>query len=152
MILSVTPFLWFDDNAEAAVDRYCQVFDDTEVRSLNRHPDGSLFIAEIAIHGQPITLMNAGPMHKLTDAFSLAVSVETQEEIDRLSAGLTEGGGSLTMCGWLVDAFGLSWQIVPTALMRLMSDPDPVKANRVREAMLQMQKLDIAGLQAAYDG
>lgn len=152
MILSVTPFLWFDDNAEDAVTRYQEVFDDTEVHSMNRHPDGSLFIAEISVHGQRLTLMNAGPVHRLTDAFSLAVSVETQEEIDRLTQGLIADGGRLTMCGWLVDAFGVSWQIVPTALGRLLSDPDRDKAERVREAMMGMVILDIGGLQAAYDG
>ena len=102
--------------------------------------------------GTKITLMNAGPTYKLTSAFSLAVSVETQDEIDHLTATLTEGGGHLEMCGWLVDAFGLSWQIVPTALFQLMGDPDPEVGTRVQAAMLQMQVLNIAGLQAAALG
>ena len=95
--------------------------------------------------------MNGGPSHHLTDAFSLSVLVETQDEIDTVSAALIEGGGQQGPCGWLVDAFGLSWQIVPTALFRLMGDPDQEKAGRVRDAMLGMHRLDIAGLQAAYD-
>lgn len=151
MILSVTPFLWYDDNAEPAIERYLSLFEG-RVLSMNRHPDGTLFIGEIEIMGTKITLMNAGPTYKLTSAFSLAVSVETQDEIDHLTAKLTDGGGHLEMCGWLVDAFGLSWQIVPTALFQLMGDPDPEVGARVQAAMLQMQVLNIAGLQAAALG
>ena len=151
-MITITPFLWYLDNAEAAIDRYLTVFDKTELLYANRGPDGKLFVAGIRLQGQDLTLMNGGPSHQLTEAFSLAVSVETQEEIDRISAALLEGGGSQGPCGWLVDAFGLSWQIVPTALPRLMGDPDPVKAGRVVNAMMQMQKLSIQGLQDAYDG
>jgi len=148
---TVTPFLWYVDNAEPAIERYLKVFDDTELVESVPGPDGSLFIATIRLQGQTLTLMNGGPSHKLTDAFSLSVLVETQDDIDTLSAALIEGGGSQGPCGWLVDAFGLSWQIVPSALFRLMGDPDQEKAGRVRSAMLQMTKLDIAGLQKAYD-
>jgi predicted 3-demethylubiquinone-9 3-methyltransferase (glyoxalase superfamily) len=151
-MITVTPFLWFDDNADAAVERYLGIFPDTELLGEQRMPDGTLFLAEISIQGQRLTLMNGGPQNKLNEAFSLAVSVETQEEVDRISDALLEGGGHPTMCGWLDDAFGLTWQIVPTALFALMGDPDPVKAGRVRDAMLKMQRLNIQGLQDAYDG
>lgn len=151
MAITVTPFLWFDDNAEAAIARYRQVFPDTELVEENRHPDGSLFIATVSIQGQRLTLMNGGPHVSLDDAFSLAVTVDTQEDVDRISDALIEGGGRQSKCGWLVDAFGLSWQIVPKLLFDLLGDPDPVKAGRVQAAMLQMSRLDSAALQAAYD-
>lgn len=149
---TITPFLWFVDNAAPAIERYLEVFDDADLVDRTDGPDGSLFVATIRLQGQTLTLMNGGPSHHLTEAFSLSVLVETQEEIDTVSAALIEGGGEQGPCGWLVDAFGLSWQIVPSALFRLMGDPDQEKAGRVRDAMLQMHKLDIAGLQAAYDG
>jgi predicted 3-demethylubiquinone-9 3-methyltransferase (glyoxalase superfamily) len=149
---TITPFLWFDDNAEQAIERYLKVFDDTELVEENRLHDGQLFVGTIRLQGQTLTLMNGGPMHKLTDAFSLSVSVETQEEVDRISDALIEGGGEQGPCGWLVDAFGLSWQIVPTLLMRLMSDPDREKAGRTQAAMMQMKRLDLKALQEAHDG
>ena len=151
-VQSITPFLWFVDDAARAIERYVDVFDDAEVLDENYGPDGTLFLASIRLHGQTLTLMNGGPDHKLTEAFSLSVIVETQQDIDTLSAALIEGGGEQGPCGWLTDAFGLSWQIVPTALLRLMGDPDREKAGRVQAAMLQMTKLDVVGLQAAYDG
>lgn len=150
--ITVTPFLWFDDDAEAALQRYLEVFDTTELLSEQRHPDGSLFIAEISLQGQRLTLMNGGPHYRLTEAFSLAVSVETQREVDDLTAALLEGGGTQQQCGWLVDAFGLSWQIVPTALQRLLADPDREAAGRAQAAMMQMHKIDVQGLQDAFDG
>jgi predicted 3-demethylubiquinone-9 3-methyltransferase (glyoxalase superfamily) len=150
-VITVTPFLWFDDNADAAIRRYLAVFPDAELLSEQRHPDGVLFLGVISIQGQQLTLMNGGPDHRLSEAFSLAVSVQTQQDVDRISDGLLAGGGEQGRCGWLTDAFGLTWQIVPTALYRLMGDPDPVKAGRVREAMLQMHRLDVQGLQDAYD-
>ncbi len=149
--VTITPFLWYVDNADDAIQRYLKVFEDTEVLEENRMPDGSLFLASIRLQGLTLTLMNGGPAHQLTEAFSLSVSVETQEEVDRYSDQLIEGGGEQGPCGWLVDAFGLSWQIVPTALLRLMGDPDREKAGRVQQAMLQMKRLDIQGLQDAYD-
>ena len=150
--ITVTPFLWFDDNAEAAVQRYLEVFDTTELLSEQRHPDGSLFIAEIRLQGQRLTLMNGGPHFPMTEAFSLAVSVETQHEIDAISDALIAGGGRQSRCGWLVDAFGLSWQVVPSALGRLMGDPDREKAGRAQQAMMGMKRLNIQGLQDAFDG
>jgi predicted 3-demethylubiquinone-9 3-methyltransferase (glyoxalase superfamily) len=149
---TITPFLWYDDNAEQAIERYLTVFDDAELVEENRLQDGKLFIATIRLQGQTLTLMNGGPDHKLSDAFSLSVSVETQEEVDTISDALIEGGGEQGPCGWLVDAFGLSWQIVPTLLMRLLSDPDPEKAGRTQAAMMQMKRLNLQGLQDAYDG
>jgi len=152
MSVTITPFLWFDDNADAALKRYVEVFDDAEVLDETRMPDGSLFIASIRIQGQDLILMNGGPDHRLTEAFSLSVGVETQEEVDRYSDALIEGGGSQDACGWLKDAFGLSWQIVPTALPRLMGDPDPEKAGRVQEALMGMKRISIAELEAAHAG
>jgi predicted 3-demethylubiquinone-9 3-methyltransferase (glyoxalase superfamily) len=149
---TITPFLWFNDNAEPAIDRYLTVFDDAALVEENRHPDGTLFIATIRLQGQTLTLMNGGPDHKLTDAFSLSVGVETQEEVDAISDALIEGGGEQGPCGWLVDAFGLSWQVVPSLLFRLMSDPDREKAGRAQDAMLQMKRLNLQGLQDAFDG
>jgi predicted 3-demethylubiquinone-9 3-methyltransferase (glyoxalase superfamily) len=134
------------------MQRYRSVFPDVEVLSEQRNPDGTLFVGELSIQGQRLTLLNGGPHFRLTEAFSLAVTVQTQEEVDRISDALLAGGGVPSQCGWLTDAFGLTWQIVPEALFRLMGDPDPVKAGRVREAMLQMQRLSIQGLQDAYDG
>jgi len=149
---TITPFLWFDDNAEQAIERYLAVFDDAELVDENRLHDGQLFVATIRLQGTTLTLMNGGPMHKLTDAFSLSVSVETQEEVDQISDALIAGGGEQGPCGWLVDAFGLSWQIVPTLPMQLMSDPDREKAGRAQAAMMQMKRLDLQALQDAFDG
>jgi predicted 3-demethylubiquinone-9 3-methyltransferase (glyoxalase superfamily) len=151
-MITITPFLWYVDNAEAAIERYLSVFDKTELVQSERGPDGNLFIATIRLQGQELVLMNGGPSNKLTEAFSLSVSVETQEEIDRISAALIEGGGSQGPCGWLTDAFGLSWQIVPTLLHRLLGAADREKAGRAMDAMLHMKKLSVQGLQDAYDG
>lgn len=149
---TVTPFLWFNDNAAAAIDRYRKVFPDTEVLNEQRMPDGHLFLATIRIKGQELVLMNGGPDHQLSEAFSLSVAVETQQEVDEISDGLIEGGGEQGPCGWLVDAFGLSWQVVPSVLGTLLGDPDREKAGRAQAAMMQMQRLDIRGLQDAFDG
>ncbi len=128
------------------------MFDDAELIDESRLPDGKLFLATIRLQGQTLTLMNGGPNHKLTEAFSLAVSVETQEEVDAISDQLITDGGAQGPCGWLTDAFGVSWQVVPTLLMRLMTDPDPAKAGRTHAAMMQMKRLNLRGLQDAYDG
>jgi predicted 3-demethylubiquinone-9 3-methyltransferase (glyoxalase superfamily) len=148
--ITVTPFLWFDANAEAAIERYLSVFDDAELISEQRHPDGSLFVGEISLQGQRLTLLNGGPHFALTEAFSLSVSVETQDEIDAISDALIAGGGRQSRCGWLVDAFGLSWQIVPTTLHRLLGDPDREAAGRAQAAMMTMDRLSIAGLEDAF--
>jgi predicted 3-demethylubiquinone-9 3-methyltransferase (glyoxalase superfamily) len=154
---SITPYLWFDDNAEEAIELYSSIFPDVAVHHTARYPQGTpgagtLMNAEIEIAGQRLLLLNGGPMYRFTEAFSFLVSVETQEEVDRYWNGLTAGGGEPGQCGWLKDKFGLSWQIIPTALMRLMSDPDPQVAGRVVQAMFAMQKLVIADLEAAAAG
>lgn len=150
--ITVTPFLWFDDDAEAAIQRYLEVFDTAELLYERRHPDGKLFVAEISLQGQRLTLLNGGPHFTLDEAFSLSVSVETQDEVDTISDALIAGGGRQSQCGWLVDAFGLSWQVVPTALERLLGDPDTEAAGRAQAAMMQMHRLSIQGLQDAFDG
>ncbi|WP_332642607.1 VOC family protein [Aeromicrobium sp.] len=149
---TITPFLWFNDNASEAIERYLKVFPDSEIVNETRSPDGALFVATIRISGQELVLMNGGPAHPQTEAFSLSVGVETQDEVDTISDALIDGGGYQDACGWLKDAFGLSWQVVPSALMQLMSDPDPARVGRVNEALMQMKRIDIAGLQDAYDG
>lgn len=149
--VTVTPFLWFDADAEQAVQRYLSIFDTAELSSEQRHPDGSLFIAEISLQGQRLTLMNGGPHVTLNEAFSLAVSVETQAEVDSISDALIDGGGTQGRCGWLVDAFGLSWQVVPTTLHRLLGDPDREAAARAQAAMMGMDRLSIQGLEDAFE-
>ena len=151
-MITITPFLWYVDNAEAAIDRYLSVFETTELVGSQRGPDGALFIATIRLQGQELVLMNGGPSHLLSPAFSLSVSVQTQEDIDRISAALIDGGGEQGPCGWLTDAFGLSWQIVPTVLQEVLGGPDAQGAKRAMDAMLQMTKLSVQGLQDAYDG
>ncbi|MFC5676549.1 VOC family protein [Aeromicrobium endophyticum] len=148
--ITVTPFLWFDANAEAAIERYLSIFDSAELLGEQRHPDGTLFIGEISLQGQRLTLMNGGPHFPMTEAFSLAVSVETQHEIDAISDALIAGGGRQSRCGWLVDAFGLSWQIVPTTLHRLLGDPDREAAGRAQAAMMAMDRLDVQALEDAF--
>jgi len=152
MSIKVTPFLWYVDNADAAIKRYVDVFDDVEILDETRLPDGSLFIASIRLQGTDLILMNGGPAHRLSEAFSLSVAVETQEEVDRLSDALIAAGGAQDSCGWLKDAFGLSWQIVPSVLPRLMGDPNPQKAGRVQTALMGMERISIQGLLDAYDG
>ncbi len=147
----VTPFLWFDNNAEEAINLYTSVFKNSAILGMNRMGDGGqLLTANFQINGQEFMVMNAGPQFKFTEAFSVFVSVETQAEVDELWEKLSEGGEK-SQCGWLKDKFGLSWQIIPTALMQLMSDPSPIKANNVMQAMLQMTKIDIQKLQDAHN-
>ncbi len=154
---SITPYLWFDNNAEEAIALYSSLFDDAKTTSLSRYPEGmplagTLMNAEFELAGQRFIALNGGPQFPFTEAVSFLVSVETQAEVDRLWGALIADGGSESRCGWLKDRFGLSWQIVPTALPRLLSDPDPQKAGRVMAAMLQMSKIVIADLDAAYEG
>ncbi|WP_426518467.1 VOC family protein [Diaminobutyricibacter sp. McL0618] len=149
---SITPFLWFDDNAQEAIDLYVGVFPGARVVERQNGPDGTLFTATIELAGQRIHLLNAGPGHPFTDAISLFVHCADQAEVDRYWDSLTADGGAPGRCGWLTDRFGLSWQIVPEALSRLLSDPDREKAQRVMQAMLQMSKIEVAGLEAAYRG
>ncbi len=146
----ITPFLWFDNNAEEAVNFYISIFKNSKVLSQTLGPDGKMMFATFQLEGQEFYALNGGPMFKFTEAISLFVNCETQEEVDELWAKLSAGGAE-SRCGWLKDKFGLSWQIIPAVLGRLMGDKDPVKARRVREAMLQMSKIDIAALQQAYE-
>jgi predicted 3-demethylubiquinone-9 3-methyltransferase (glyoxalase superfamily) len=149
---SVTPFLWFNNNAEEAIAFYSTLFPDAKTIDENRAPDGALFFATFELAGQRFMALNGGPHFSFTEAISLFVSVETQDEVDHYWNALTADGGEESMCGWLKDKYGLSWQIVPTALMRLQSDPDREKAGRVQQAILKMRKIVIADLEAAAEG
>jgi len=147
----ITPFLWFDTQAEEAMNFYVSVFKNTKVNNVSRGPDGKAFTVSFELDGQEFMGLNAGPQFKFNEAISMFVNCENQAEVDELWAKLTADGGEESMCGWLKDKYGLSWQIIPKALGELMGDPDPVKAQRVMQAMLQMKKIDVAGLQQAYD-
>jgi predicted 3-demethylubiquinone-9 3-methyltransferase (glyoxalase superfamily) len=153
----ITPFLWFDNQAEEAVNLYTSIFKNSKIKEVSRYgeagpgPAGQVMTVNFQLDGQEFIALNGGPNFKFTEAFSLVVSCETQSEVDMFWEKLSAGGEE-SQCGWLKDKFGLSWQIVPTALSELASDPDLVKSQRVIQAMLQMRKLDIAGLQRAYEG
>lgn len=152
----IVPFLWFDGKAEEAVNFYVSVFKHSKILSMTRYgeagpgPQGSVMAATIQLEGQDFYALNGGPQYKFTPAISLFVNCETQQEVDELWARLSAGGRE-DQCGWLTDKFGLSWQIIPTVLGKLLGDKDPAKANRVMQAMLGMVKIDIKGLQQAYD-
>ena len=149
---TITPFLWFDNNLEEALAFYTSIFKDSEILNQSRSgPDGPLFMATFRLNGQTLMGLNGGPMYKFTEALSMFVSVETQDEVDHLWDSLS-AGGELQQCGWLKDKFGLSWQIVPTALGELMGDPDPARSQRVMQAILTMVKIDIQGLRDAHAG
>ena len=156
--MNITPFLWFDDNLDDALRFYTAVFPDAVVEEVTRYgpagpgPEGSVMTATFRLAGQTLMGLNGGPHFSFTEAISLFVSVDTQEEVDRLWSTLTADGGQESQCGWLKDKFGLSWQIVPTVLGRLLGSADPAAAGRAMQAMMQMRKLDIAALQAAHDG
>jgi predicted 3-demethylubiquinone-9 3-methyltransferase (glyoxalase superfamily) len=158
MMPTITPFLWFDTQAEDAATLYTSVFKNSRIGRIARYgaagpgPKGSVMTVEFQIEGKSFIALNGGPQFKFTEAISFVVGCETQEEIDALWAQLTADGGKASQCGWLKDKFGLSWQIVPNALGRLMSDPDPEKSKRVMNALLQMEKLDLSKLQQAFDG
>ena len=153
----ITTFLWFDNQAEEAVNFYVSIFKNSQVGDIARYgdtgpgPKGQVMTAEFQIEGQQFTALNGGPQFKFTEAISLVVNCETQEEVDELWEKLSEGGEKVK-CGWLKDKFGLSWQIVPTILKDLLKDKDVEKTNRVMQALLKMTKLDIAQLKAAYEG
>ena len=152
----ITPFLWFDNNAEEAAQFYTSVFKNSKILNVSRYgdagpgPKGSVMVVNFQLEGQQFTGLNGGPLFKFSEAFSFVVNCETQKEIDEYWNKLTSDGGKESECGWLKDKFGFSWQIVPTALGKLMSDPK--KANRVMQALLQMKKLDIAKLEEAGEG
>jgi predicted 3-demethylubiquinone-9 3-methyltransferase (glyoxalase superfamily) len=153
----ISPFLWFDNQAEEAMAFYTSIFKNSKIGNVSRYgdagpgPKGSVMVASFELDGMPFTALNGGPMFKFTEAVSFYVDCDSQEEVDyywdKLSAG-----GSPSQCGWLKDKFGLSWQIIPSALPKLLGDPDRAKANRVMQAMLQMRKIDVAALQKAAAG
>jgi predicted 3-demethylubiquinone-9 3-methyltransferase (glyoxalase superfamily) len=148
---TITPFLWFDTEAEDAMNFYASIFKRSKIVSVNR-AQGKVMSVQFELEGQPFMALNAGPQFKFTEAISFFVGCETQQEIDDLWNKLVAGGGAPNRCGWLKDKFGLSWQIVPTALGRMLNDKDPTKSSRVMNAMLQMDKLDLGRLQQAYEG
>lgn len=153
----ITPFLWFDGNAEEAMNLYTSIFKNSKVIGTSRYgdagpgPAGSVMTATFELDGLQFTAINGGPMFKFTEAISFSVMCDSQEEIDEYWAKLTADGGSESQCGWLKDKFGMSWQIVPRAMATLMSDPNPEVSKRVMMAMLKMHKIDIAALEAARD-
>ena len=147
----ITPFLWFDHQAEEAMNFYVSIFKNSRVLGVAPGPNGIAQSVTFELEGQEFIALNAGPQFKFNEAISFFVNCETQEEVDELWEKLTADGGEESMCGWLKDKYGLSWQIIPTALGELMGDPDPEKAGRVVQAMLNMKKIDIQGLRQAYD-
>jgi predicted 3-demethylubiquinone-9 3-methyltransferase (glyoxalase superfamily) len=147
----VVPFLWFDDQAEEAMNYYVSVFPDSRILNVSRH-DGKVVTGSFQLAGQEFMALNGGPQFKFTEAISLFVKCKDQTEVDALWAKLTADGGEESQCGWLKDKYGLSWQIIPDALGELLGDKDPARAGRAMQAMLQMRKIDVAGLQRAADG
>lgn len=153
----ITPFLWFDNQAEEAMNFYVSVFKNSEVIGVNRLPEGtpgpagSVITASFRLNGQEFVALNGGPQFKFTEAVSFLIDCEDQEEVDYYWNALTADGGEESQCGWLKDKYGLSWQVVPRILMELMGDKNPAKAGAVMQAMLQMSKIEIPKLQEAYN-
>jgi predicted 3-demethylubiquinone-9 3-methyltransferase (glyoxalase superfamily) len=152
----ITPFLWFDDQAEEAVNFYTAIFKDATILSITHYgeagpgPQDSVMTIVFQLHGQEFMALNGGPQFKFNEAISFVVNCETQEEIDTFWETLSNGGEKVE-CGWLKDKYGVSWQIVPTVLGELLADPDPEKSQRVMTALLHMKKIDIKTLQQAYE-
>jgi predicted 3-demethylubiquinone-9 3-methyltransferase (glyoxalase superfamily) len=157
LMQKITPFLWFDNNLEEAMDFYSSVFKHSKIGNVTRYgeggpgPAGSVMSATFELEGQEFMALNGGPLYKFTEAISFFVSCETQAEVDELWEKLAADGGQEGQCGWLKDRFGLSWQIIPNQLGEMLGDKDPAKAKRVMEVMLQMKKIDGDVLKAAYD-
>jgi predicted 3-demethylubiquinone-9 3-methyltransferase (glyoxalase superfamily) len=153
----ITPFLWFDTEAEDAARFYTSIFKNSRIVKVARYgeagpgPNGSVMTVEFELDGQRIIALNGGPQFKFNEAVSLSVDCKTQQEVDEYWTKLSEGGEE-GPCGWLKDKYGLAWQVNPSALGEMLSDADPQKAKRVMEAMFKMKKIDIAGLKRAYDG
>lgn len=158
----ISPCLWFDDQAEAAVEFYTAIFENSKIINLTRYseagrefhgkPPGTVMTVEFELNGQRFTALNGGPMFQFNEAISFQVDCRTQEEVDHYWERLSEGGDEKAQqCGWLKDKFGVSWQIVPTVLTELLQDKDAEKSQRVMNAMLQMKKIDIATLMRAYE-
>jgi len=148
----ITPFLWFDTQAEEAMNFYVSLFKNSKVNNISRGPEGKAFTVSFELDGQEFMGLNAGPHHKFNEAISMYVDCEDQAEVDYFWNKFISGGGEATQCGWLNDKFGVSWQIIPRQLGELMGDPDPEKSQRVMQAMLKMQKIVVADLQKAYEG
>ena len=154
----ITPFLWFDGNAEEAMNFYLSIFKNSKVRGVSRYseagpgPAGSVMVANFTLDGQDFMALNGGPQFKFNEAISFVVNCQNQQEVDELWEKLSSQGGKPGRCGWLKDKFGVSWQIVPAALGELMKDKDPQKSKRVMQAMFQMNKIDIDALMRAREG
>lgn len=152
----IVTFLWFDNQAEEAMNHYTSIFNNSRVLNVARYgdagpgPKGSVMTCSFELEGQTFMALNGGPLFKFTEAISLFVNCESQEEVDRLWEKLSADGKG--RCGWTKDKFGVSWQIIPTALMKLIGNPDPAKSKRAMEAMLKMEKIDINKLQQAAEG
>jgi predicted 3-demethylubiquinone-9 3-methyltransferase (glyoxalase superfamily) len=152
----ITPFLWFDNNAEEAVNFYISIFKNSKIVSLSRYgeaglgPKGSVMSATFELNGQRFMALNGGPHFTFSPAISFFVNCESQQEVDELWEKLSQGGEK-SRCGWLKDKYGVSWQIIPSALGQMLQDKDAEKSKRVLKAMLQMDKIDIQGLKQAYD-
>jgi predicted 3-demethylubiquinone-9 3-methyltransferase (glyoxalase superfamily) len=157
MMQKLKTCLWFDDRIEEAVNFYVSLFKNSKILETSRYPEGApmpagtMLTATFELGGQEFMALNGGPQFKFTEAISLYVDCADQREVDDLWSKLTAGGGEESMCGWLKDKYGLSWQIVPKQLGEMMGDKDPVKSQAVMQAMLQMQKIDVAILTKAYD-
>ena len=157
----ITPFLWFDSQAEEAANFYVSIFKQSRIGAITRYddegskaagrPKGSVMTVEFELDGQKFTALNGGPHFKFTEAISLVVNCDDQKEVDHFWGKLSAGGQEVE-CGWLKDRFGLSWQVVPTALLEMLQDKDPEKSKRTMAAMLKMKKLDVDALKRAYDG
>jgi predicted 3-demethylubiquinone-9 3-methyltransferase (glyoxalase superfamily) len=162
-VQKVTPFLWFDSQAEEAAQFYVGIFPNSKIGDTSRFgeagkeihgkPVGSTMVVSFELNGMAFTALNGGPMFKFTEAVSFQIHCETQEEVDHYWEKLSEGGDvNAQQCGWLKDRFGLSWQVVPNALFEMLGDPDTEKSGRAMQAMLQMKKIDIAEMRRAFDG
>jgi predicted 3-demethylubiquinone-9 3-methyltransferase (glyoxalase superfamily) len=162
-IQRITPCLWFDNQAEEAANYYVGIFQNSKIGKIGRYgeagkefhgkPPGSVMIVEFELDGQTFTALNGGPIFKFNEAISLQIACETQEEVDYYWNKLTVGGEEQAQqCGWLKDKFGISWQVVPTPVVKLLSEPASEKSQRAMNAMFQMKKIDIAAMQRAYDG
>jgi len=154
----ITPVLWFDGRAEEAANFYVSLLPDSRIDNVGRSPadtpsgpEGTVLTVDFTLASQPIQILNGGPDFKLNEAFSLAVDCDDQAEVDRLWNALTSNGGQESVCGWLKDRYGVSWQIVPHRMKELFADPDPGRARRAMDAMLKMVKIDVAELERAAD-
>jgi predicted 3-demethylubiquinone-9 3-methyltransferase (glyoxalase superfamily) len=151
----ISPFLWFDTQAEDAAHFYCSIFKNSKILKIARYPEGSpgpagsVMVVNFQVEGQDFMALNAGPLFKFTEAISFVINCQTQEEVDYFWNKLTTNGGQESQCGWLKDKYGLSWQVTPTILVELLADKDPKKAQRVMQAMLQMKKIEIEPLKRA---